>query len=337
MLDGKRVLVTGGAGFMGSHLAETLKNFGCSVSIADNFERGTRENIEAFRKKVKLFIVDLRDLQRCYEVVKRHDLVFHLAFKVGGVTYTGDPSYFSSIWSDGTRINMNVIESCVKAEVDKLLFTSSACVYPAFVQIERNQSIKEGDVFPAYPEDAYGWSKLMGELQVKWCYENYGLKSVILRPFNVYGEREFLDRRYGHALPVLCRKALEFPDYPFYVHGTGEKTRCFLYVRDMIEAYVKAMEKIEDATPINIGSEESTSVKELTYKIIALSDKDIKPVFLNHFPITGVNHRTPNIERAKRLLDWTPKTSLDDGLKKTYDWVETFLTRKKQMKESITL
>lgn len=326
--DGKKVLVTGGCGFIGSHLAEALCRTGAEVTVADNLERGSIENIESFKAELAdVFVLDLRKQKEADQAVEGQDLVFHLAFKVGGITYTGHPAYFSEIWRDGTRLNMNVIEACRKFDVDKLLFTSSACVYPSFKQVRREDCLSEEHAFPAYPDDAYGWSKLVGELQCKWYNENHNFDSVIVRPFNVYGEREYLDRLLGHALPVFCRKAIEYPELPFVVHGDGSHSRSFVYVSDVVGMMLKAMEKVGNATPINVGTTESTSVRELVDKIVALSGKDFEPEYDEDYKVLGVKHRTPNLERAKRLLGWTPKVTLDEGLARTFCWVENYLQK----------
>lgn len=338
-IKGKNVLVTGGAGFIGSHLVDRLVKLKANVTVVDNLERGVFDNLteaykECERQKPELYLYDndrldvyendLRIKEECEEVFKdkKPDLVFHLAFKVGGVSYSGNPKFFGEVWRDGTKINMNVIESCLEYKIEKLLFISSACVYPPFKYASKMYQILEKESFPAYPGNAYGWSKLMGELQLKWYYHNYGLKSVIIRPFNIYGERESLGYKLSHVIPALCRKAIEYPKNPFSIHGNGSNTRCFTYVKDLVKAMIIAMKCIDEPIPINIGSPEAITIKDLANKIIEISGKKIKLKYLENYPITGALHRTPDIDRAKKLLKWEPKTTLEDGLEKTYKWIE---------------
>lgn len=320
-----RIVVTGGAGFIGSHIAERLANEGLEVVVADNLERGELRNIESFADKIDFMNVDLRSQMQTEKLFLEDDIVFHLAFKVGGIPYTGAPIYFSEIWTDGVRINTNVIDACEKKGVSRLLFTSSACVYPGHLQTLGQPPLKEDQVLPAMPDDAYGWSKLVGELQCKWYFENYGLESVIVRPFNVIGEREYLDRTLGHFAPVMCRKVLEWPDKPFEVHGDGSKIRSFVYVEDVVDMMLIAMQNIHDASAFNVGTNEHASVKDVVDKIIALSGVDVQPKYLLDYPVTGVERRVPDLTRTFNILDWSPKHSLDYGLKQTFNWVKKVL------------
>lgn len=330
MIDFKdhRIVVTGGAGFIGSHVAEKLVRQGNEVVVADNLERGELRNIEYFQDKIAFENVDLRNQEETEQLIQEDDLVFHLAFKVGGIPYTGAPAYFSEIWTDGVRINTNVIDACHKKDASRLLFTSSACVYPGHLQTLGQPPLREEQVLPAMPDDAYGWSKLVGELQCKWYHDNYGLESVIVRPFNVIGEREYLDRNLGHFVPVMCRKVLEWPDKPFTVHGDGSKIRSFVYVEDVVDMMLLAMQKVSDASALNVGTHEHTSVKEIVNNIIALSGVDVQPEYLLDYPVTGVERRVPDLTRAAKVLDWKPKHSLDYGLERTFDWVKCFLNER---------
>ncbi len=320
-----RAVILGGAGFIGSHIAERLANQGHEVVVVDNLERGEFKNIEPFKDKIDFINVDLRKQKQTEKLFLEDDLVFHLAFKVGGIPYTGAPAYFSEIWTDGVRINTNVIDACHKKGAARLLFTSSACVYPGHLQTEDLPPLREDQALPAMPDDAYGWCKLVGELQCQWYSENYGLESVIVRPFNVIGEREYLDRTLGHFAPVMCRKVLEWPEQPFTVHGDGSKVRSFTYVADVVDMMILAMEKISDARAFNVGTHEETSVKDIVDKIIALSGVDVEPEYLPDYPVTGVDRRVPDLTKTLDTLGWMPSYSLDYGLLQTFNWVEKVL------------
>ncbi len=323
-----RVVITGGCGFIGSHMAERLADLGLEVIVVDNLERGELSNIESFRDKVTFKNVDLRDQEKTEGLIQEDDVVFHLAFKVGGIPYTGAPAYFSEIWTDGVRINTNIIDACHKKGASRLLFTSSACVYPGHLQTKDQPPLREDQVLPAMPDDAYGWSKLVGELQCKWYHENHGLESVIVRPFNVIGEREYLDRTLGHFVPVMARKVLEWPDQPFEVHGDGSKIRSFVYVDDVVDMMILAMELVSDASAYNVGTNEHASVKEVVDKIIALSGVDVQPEYLFDYPVTGVERRVPDLTKTLKTLGWMPSYSLDYGLLQTFNWVKNILNEK---------
>jgi len=322
---GKTVLVTGGAGFVGSHLAHRLSNLGAKVTVIDNLERGSLENIEGFKDKVRFVYGDLRVPQVCEELIKG-DLVFHLAFKVGGIPYTGAKQFFGEIWHDGTLINTNVIHAAYKNKVDKFLFTSSACVYSNKLQSKPDSPpLKENQTSPADCDDAYGWSKLMGEKQCEWYHDNYDFKSVIVRPFNIYGPREYLDRAFGHCLPVFCRKAIEYPEKPFDAHGSGLNTRSFIEVDDIVGAMLLIMKYAEKPIPYNVGTLERTSIRDLADEIIEISGKNIDIQWDLNYPVTGAMGRIPSLERIENDIGWSSQIPLEKGLKKTYQWVEEYL------------
>lgn len=312
---GKKVLVTGGAGFIGSHLAERLLKLGAKVYIADNFSRGKKKNIESFLNKIHLYTVDLTNLENCLLTTKNIDYVFHLAASVGGIQYIRKENVEGS--TPSLLMNTNMLQAAVRNKVKRFLFTSSACVYRE-KSLKLNQ-FKEKEAFPANPATTYGWAKIVGEIQCKSYYVDYGIKTSVVRIFNCYGERENLDPRWSHVIPSLIRKAIFYPKEEFKLFGDGRQERAFLYVQDCVEGLVLAIEKIEDGDPVNLGSEEVISIGGLAKKIIKLSGEDMDIKYDLSGP-QGTRRYCADTSKMKKVLGWSPKIPLDEGLRRIYGW-----------------
>jgi nucleoside-diphosphate-sugar epimerase len=311
----KKVLVTGGAGFIGSHLVKKLLYLGSDVYVADNFCRGRRENIEPFLDKIHLYQMDLTKLENCVLATKGIDYVFHLAASVGGIHYIKRENVEGS--TPSILMNTNMLEASVKNGVERFLFASSACVYRE-KSLELNE-FKEEDAFPANPPTTYGWAKIMGEIQCSSYHLDYGLKTSSIRIFNAYGENENLDPRWSHVIPSLLRKAILYPKEEFKLFGDGKQERAFLYVEDCVEGLLLAMEKITDGDIINLGSEEAVSISKLAEKVVKLSGKDINIEYDLSGP-QGTHRYCANTEKMKKVLGWSPKVSLNEGLERMYKW-----------------
>ncbi|RLE51112.1 MAG: hypothetical protein DRJ33_06500, partial [Candidatus Methanomethylicota archaeon] len=261
--------------------------------------------------------VDLTKFENCLSVSKDMELVFHLAASVGGIHYIGKERV--RCLTPDVLMHTYMLEACRINDIERFLFTSSACVYR-----EKSPTLnrfKEEDAYPANPATTYGWAKIYGEILCKSYYLDYGLKSSVVRIFNAYGENENLDPRWAHVIPSLIRKAILYPKERFKVFGDGKQERAFLYVKDCVEGMLIAMMKIEDADPINLGSEEVISIGELAKKIVALSGKDI-PIEFDLSGPRGTNRYCADTTKMKQVLNWSPKTPLDEGLKRTYEWAK---------------
>jgi len=315
---GKRVLVTGGAGFIGSHLVDELLQKDAEVRVVDDLSRGSLGNIEQCRNRIEFVKRDLTNGKTAIEVTEDCDICFHLAAVVGGVKYmTTHPTEIYRTM----LINYNVIDACRKMDVDRFLYTSSACTYPVNLQIDPTQPpLKEDDMLKcgALPDSDYGWVKLLGEIQCQAYHKAYGMKTVIVRPFNPYGPRECFDPQHSHVIPALIRKAV-LQESPLYVWGDGGQTRAFTYVMDLVEGMILAIEKAPDADPINLSGSESTSIRELAEMILELTGYNTSIAWDKTKP-QGVRSRKPDTTKAYRILGWKPKTSLKEGLMKTIDW-----------------
>lgn len=315
--ENSKVLVTGGAGFIGSHLVERLLDLGSDVYIADNFSRGTRENIKEYEEDLKIYPLDLTKLENCLIATSEVDYVFHLAASVGGIHYLKRENVGGL--TPNLLMNTNMLEAARFNDIKNFLFASSACVYRE--QTKELSAFKEEDCPPANPQNTYGWAKVMGELACQAYHEDYGLNCFSVRLFNVYGEKENLDPKWSHVIPSLIRKAIRYPKEGFKLFGDGGQERAFLYIDDCVEGLLRSMDRIKDGSVINIGNgpEEAVSINELAAKIIDLSGKEIDIEHDLSAP-EGTYKYCANTEKMKEKLNWHPTTPLDTGLKKVYTW-----------------
>jgi nucleoside-diphosphate-sugar epimerase len=315
-----RTVVTGGAGFIGSHLVRKLLDDGRDVVAVDNLSRGSIENLKDLNIPISLLIkADLRDYRQALDAVKGASTVYHLAARVGSVEYLhGSEHAELKALQDNMVIDANVFKACIEAGVKRIVYASSVSVYPIDIQHKPNVVISEGDLRYYNPEGGYGWAKLLGEIQLSW------MKNVdvgIARIFTAYGPLEPLDET-AHAVPALIRKAIMYPREDFVVWGSGEQTRSFMYVSDCVEALLKLEEKASNPPLIvNIGSDKPTPIRVLAEKIVEMSGKSIEIKYDPLKPV-GPLSRTADITKARKLLGWRPKISLEDGLRHTYAWAE---------------
>lgn len=310
--------MTGGAGFIGSHLVDELLRQQYQVRVIDDLSRGNIRNLEQCRKEIEFLNGDLTQENIAQEAVKGCTTCFHLAATVGGVKWmnTHPAEIFRSL-----IINHKVLDACRKNDVDKLLYTSSACTYPTNLQTNADlPPLKEDDMLKggAMPDGDYGWTKLVGEIQCRSFHECYGMKIAVIRPFNPYGPRESFNTKDSHVIPALIRRAID-GENPFTIWGNGEQRRAFTYVTDLAKGILLASQKTSDASPMNLGAETDTSIKDLANLILAITGLKTKVVFDESKP-TGVIVRKSSMTKATELLGWKPTTSLERGIRKTIDW-----------------
>ena len=319
-----RILVTGGAGFIGSALVRRLIALGANVRVADNFSRGSKQNIQDVLNQIELQEVDLTKEDNCDNVCKDMDYVFHLAASVGGIQFINKENVGGL--TPSIQMNTNMLESARKNDIQRFVFTSSACIYRQRSH-ELNQ-FKELDAFPANPATTYGWAKLLGEIQLKAYHDDYGLKGSSARIFNAYGERENLDPRWSHVIPSLIRKAILYPTEGYKMFGDGTQERAFLYVEDCVDGLLLFMEKLINAEIVNLGSDEVVSIRRLAEEVIKISGKNIKAEWDSKGP-TGTYRYSANQKEMIKLLQWKPQTSLSEGLNQTYQWARGVLNVQK--------
>lgn len=328
-------LVTGGAGFIGSHLVDRLIKSRANVTIVDDLSHGSLDNIyEIWTKhglkfsrqmnngkiqagKQTFIKCDLEEKSQVKEAVKGKDIVIHLGAIIGGRGYIDK---YPAECCKNFAINHNVIEEASRAGVERIHYSSTACIYPVPMQLEYNSSylLGEEDAFKdgwANCDREYGWAKFMGEIELQAFQKQHGLECSISRYMSAYGERE----NDTHVVTALIKKAVERRD-PYVVWGNGEQDRAFTYVSDIVEGTLLATEKITDGTPVNLGHTQRYKIKDVAYKILELIDHKPKGIIFDTKKPVGVLSRALDISRAMQLLGWAPKVSLEEGLKRTINW-----------------
>jgi len=314
-----RVLVTGGAGFIGSHLVKRLLDEGREVVVADDFSRGSVRNLLDLGVRIECPKIDLRDYGLALEVVEGADVVYHLAARVGSVEYLHGSELAELRALQGNLIiDANVFRACVEAGVKKLVYASSVSMYPIDVQQRPGVVLSEDDLGYYNPEGGYGWAKLLGEIQLGWMRD---MDIGIARIFTAYGPCEPLDET-AHVVPALIRKAIMYPEEDFVVWGSGDQTRSFTYVSDCVEALIILEEKASNPPiVVNVGSDEDVPIRTIAEKIVKMCGKGIEIKYDLAKPVGPVS-RTADISKAKALLGWQPRIGLDEGLRRTYLWAE---------------
>lgn len=325
--QGKKVIVTGGAGFVGSALVKSLVLKGADVSVIDNLWRGSIENLRFDSKKfyidisTKFHQADLTDYSKCLELIRDADLVYHMADIVAGINFVFDNESF--IFRQNLLINSNVITACVFNKIKNYIYVGTACSFPKHLQMQDGiVSLQESQTYPAEPESSYGWSKLMGEYEAELIAKKSGMNVGLLRFHNVYGPGSVFDAERSQVLPALVRKAINFPNEEFIVWGSGNQYRDFIFIDDIVDALLLVAEKGMGKGLIQIGSEEATSIRTAAELIVKISGKNIPIVFDVNGP-QGDKGRIANCDRAKSILGWQCKTSLEDGLRSLYNWVDS--------------
>lgn len=317
--NGKRVLVTGGAGFIGRHLVDRLARAGATVTVADDLSRGKLENLQGVPNEI-FYKVDLSDpyyADTFPDLMRDAEWVFALAAHLGGVGYMNAQQ--ARVFTPNVLMNTLTLEAARKAGVPHYLYMSTACVYRQDLQVDADALLSEIAAYPSWPDATYGWTKLLGEIQAYHYARDYGMDIKIPRLFNVYGPYEDFSVDRSHVIPSLMRKARAYPGEPFRVWGTGSQTRAFLYVDDAVDGILLMAEKGPSAEPVNIGSDQRVTIRELAQRVVAVSGKDIPIEFDPSMP-EGVHGRAADRTLATQLLGWEPKVGLQDGLRLTWDW-----------------
>lgn len=315
----KKVLVTGGNGFIGSHLVEELVKRNSDVSITVSSKKSNLSYIKPVKDEIKIYYGNLNSFKNCLAATKNQEIVINLAGIVGGIEY--NIRYPASIFRGNLTPFMNVLEASRANNVERFLTVSSACVYPRFCKIPTPE--EEG--FRDRPEptnEGYGWAKRMQEFLSEAYTKEHGMYIAIARPYNAYGPRDNFDPESSHVIPALIKKVFSGKK-DVVVWGNGRQSRSFLYVRDLVEGLLLSAEKGVGKGAINIGSEEETKIKSLIEIIVKLSGKDVKIVFDKSKPIGQPRRKFYN-KKAKKVLGFEAKVGLEEGLRNTIEWYKNY-------------
>ena len=321
----EKILVTGAGGFIGGHLVKELLNRAYSVRAVDI--KPLKEWYQVFND-VENFALDMSIKDNCFKMTKGIDGVFNMACNMGGMGFIENNKAECML---SVLVNTHMLMACKEHKVKKYFFSSSACAYNKDLQAKPDISgLKESDAYPANPEDGYGWEKLFSERMCRHYLEDYGLDVKVARYHNVYGPNGTYDGGREKAPAALCRKiivAKEKNSDIIDVWGDGKQTRSFLFIEDCINATLQFFNSNHHG-PINIGSEEKVSINEMIEKIEKISSKKFKKNYQLDKP-KGVRGRSSNNDLIRKLLKWEPKYNLYEGLKRTYQWIEEDIKKKR--------
>jgi GDP-L-fucose synthase len=316
--DEKKTLVTGGGGFVGSHLVDLLLAKGAEVKVVGRSDFPLR--LLTKKNKLDYIQADLSNISHCKNAIQGMDAVFHLASTVAGIEY--NISHHADMFRLNSQINFNMLDAARLENVERYQCTSSICVYGRDASIPTSE--REGFVDDPEPTVfGYGWAKRVAELQARLYFEDYGMKISIIRPSNIYGPRDNFDIKTSHVIPAIIRKINE-SENTVTIWGSGKQTRSFVYVKDVVRAMMELIEKYPVAKPINIGTDEEISIYDLAYLIRKLCNSDVNLVFDEDKP-EGQLRKFADISKAETILDWKYQYSLESGLTHTISWYKNVI------------
>lgn len=313
----KKVVITGGAGFIGSHLLERLVSLGSSVTVYDRYAERKKKLLESLNVPVNSIWGDCRDYDSVMNAVKEHEVFIQLAAHVRDVEY--NVTHPASILTDNLQIIANAFRAVQETGIERFLFISSACVYPNDCAIPTPES-EGARGAPEKNNAGYGWGCRMGEVLARYCHEEYGIKISIVRPYNIYGPRDHFEQGTFHVIPSLIQKVFS-GDKTITVWGSGNQTRAFLYIDDLVSGILTTIQSYPQPDPINLGSDEEITIKDLVALIISLSGKDVDVEFDLSKP-EGSPRRCADMSNAREAIGFKSNIRLRDGLKRTIEWYE---------------
>jgi len=326
----KNTLVCGAGGFIGSHLVKRLKN-------RDYWVRGADLKFPQFSKTLAddFIIGDLRDPNICEKVVDQpFDEVYQLAADMGGAGFVFSGDNDADIMHNSALINLNMVEACYRAKVNKIFYSSSACIYPAYNQMDpQNPKCSEDSAYPAAPDSDYGWEKLFSERLYLAFHRNYSVNVRIARFHNIFGPEGSWNDGREKAPAAFCRKVAETLNFgEIKMWGDGLQTRSFLYIDECLDGIQNLMES-DFIGPVNIGSEEMVSVNQLADMIMDIAGKKLKVKHIQG-PV-GVRGRNSDNRLISEKLGWRPSQPLINGLNITYKWIAQMVAKEATLRAVI--
>lgn len=323
-----KIIVTGCAGMIGSNLVRKLLIDGHDVIGIDNLWRGTLNNMEYFdllnHPNFHFHNYDLSVFSTWIELFKGVEVVYHLADIVAGIGYVFNNQ--ASIFRSNLLINVNVANACQIQQVNRYVYVGTACSFPLELQTGvEAKPMKEEQQFPAHPESAYGWSKLMGELDAKYISEESDIDTVVLVFHNVYGFPCDYSTDKAQVIPALINRTCKsFNDKTdaLVIWGDGSQGRAFVHVDDIVSALVLSLDKGENVGPIQIGPNICTSIKEVASEVVKHFERQIDLQFDTTMP-TGDKGRCADYSKASSILGWEPKVRFDDGIKRLVESIKS--------------
>lgn len=317
----ERILVTGAGGFIGHHLVRFLQNKGYWV-------RGADIKYPEYSPVVgdEFLILDLRDFRNAMEAVHGVDKVYNLAANMGGIGFITEVK--AQVMRDNATINTNMAEASLRSSVKRIFYSSSACIYPIHKQEDPNiAGLKESDAYPAAPDNEYGWEKLYSERLYKNYESDHGLEVRIARYHNIFGPEGTYDGGREKAPAAVARKvALAKDGDEIEIWGDGKQTRSFCYIDDCLEGTYRLMES-DHTEPLNVGSDRLVTIDELVDMVSRIAGKKLNKIYQLDKP-QGVRGRNSDNTMLRKTLSWEPQVSLENGLEKTYRWIERELQAK---------
>lgn len=312
----RKVLVTGGGGFIGSHVVERLVGLGARVTVAGRMTPENKRNLRAVLGDIRALKGDLLDPAFCRKACRGQDAALNLAASVGGVGW--NVAHPASLFRDNMGLQLSVLEAARLEKVARFLVVSTACVYPRDCRIPTPESEGFRDE-PELTNRGYGWSKRMGEYLGRAYAEEYGMKVAIVRPYNAYGPRDHYERDRSHVIAALVRRACE-GESPLKVWGDGKATRAFLYVEDFARGLLEVAEKYPKADPVNIGSSDEISIKDLAKAVLRAAGAQNTKIIFDPSKPSGQPRRACDTTKSKKAVGFTATMPLDEGLRRTVAW-----------------
>ena len=317
--NGKKVLVTGGAGFIGSYLTEQLVALGAKVRITSYKGLSPEEerNIAHIHDQIEIIAVDLTNLEDAKKACEGQDVVMNLAAHFKGVEYNS--KHPATTFRDNMWLGTVVLEAARLAGVKRFLVVSSAVVYPTDAPVPTPESASQSGE-PAKSNEGYGWAKRMSEYVGKSYAEEFGMEIAIARPYNAFGPRDHFDSVNGHVIPALITRIAN-GENPLTVWGTGTPTRSFIYAEDFARGLIETTEKYAASDPVNIGSAEEISIKDLAQLIVDEMGSSATLSFDTTKP-NGHPRGACDVKKATEKVGFTAEVSLREGIKKTIAWYQ---------------